>query len=55
MKSSSIYIKFNSEAEFERLTFPSQVVSYDEIKKYLEKKKKIGIWPYNQIAYSVCW
>eukprot|EP00347_Sterkiella_histriomuscorum_P003037 403365834 len=41
MRSSSIYIKFQSEAEFERLTFPSQVVSYDEIKKHLEKKKKI--------------
>ena len=41
MRSSSIYIKFGSEAQFERLTFPSHVVSYDEIKKYLEKKKKI--------------
>ena len=41
MRSSSIYLKFRSEAEFERLTFPSQVVSYDEIRKHLEKKKQI--------------
>ncbi|CDW87243.1 yth domain-containing protein 1 [Stylonychia lemnae] len=38
---SSIRIKFQSEAEFDRLPFHSQVVSYDEIKKYLERKKKL--------------
>lgn len=52
MRSSSIYIKFASEAQFERLTFPSHVVSYDEIKKYLEKKKKIGINSYLLIVIA---
>lgn len=49
MRSSSILIKFGSEGQFERLTFPSNVVSVDEIKKYLEKKKKIG----TLITYSI--
>lgn len=42
MRSSSIYIKFGSEAKYERLTFTSQVVTFNEIKTHLEKKKKIG-------------
>ncbi len=39
MRSSSIYLKFKSEQTFERLTFTSQVVTFSEIKKHLEKKK----------------
>ena len=42
MRSSSIYIKFGSESNYERLTFTSQVVTYNEIKKHLEKKKQVG-------------
>lgn len=41
MRSSSIYIKFGSEAKYERLTFTSQVVTYNEIKHHLEKKKHV--------------
>jgi len=41
MRSSSIYIKFGSEANYERLTFTSQVVTYNEIKNHLEKKKYV--------------
>jgi hypothetical protein len=42
MRSSSIYIKFGSEANYERLTFTSSVVTFTEIKNHLEKKKHIG-------------
>ena len=42
MRSSSIYIKFCSEANYERLTFTSQVVTYNEIKSHLERKKHIS-------------
>jgi hypothetical protein len=41
MRSSSIYLKFASEANYERLTFTSAVVTYPDIKKHLEKKKCI--------------
>jgi len=43
MMKSHIYLKFKCEQEnrYERLTFPSNIVSYDEIIKYLETKKKI--------------
>lgn len=41
MKSSCIYIKFGSESKYERLTFSSQVVTYNEIKQHLERKKHI--------------
>lgn len=41
MRSSSIYIKFGSESTYERLTFTSQVVTYNEIKQHLERKKHI--------------
>jgi hypothetical protein len=39
MRSSCIYIKFGSESTYERLTFTSQVVTFNEVKKHLEKKK----------------
>lgn len=41
MRSSSIYIKFHSEAKYERLTFTSEVVTFNEIKQHLEKKKHV--------------
>ena len=42
MRSSSIYLKFGSEANYERLTFTSSVVTYQDIQKHLEKKKHVG-------------
>lgn len=42
MRTSSIYLKFASEATYERLTFTSNVVTYLDIKKHLEKKKYVG-------------
>ena len=42
MRTSSIYLKFASEATYERLTFTSSVVTYPDIKKHLEKKKYVG-------------
>ena len=42
MRSSSIYLKFASEANYERLTFTSSVITYQDIKKVLEKKKSVG-------------
>ena len=44
MRTSSIYLKFASEATYERLTFTSNVVTYPDIKKHLEKKKYVCKW-----------
>jgi hypothetical protein len=42
MKSNRIQIKFASESHYEKFTFNSETISYQEIIDYLVRKKKLG-------------
>ena len=43
MKSNRIQIKFASESHFEKFTFNSETIMYQEVIEYLSKKKKIDV------------
>ena len=42
MKSNRIQIKFSSESHYEKFTFNSETITYQEIIDYLVRKKKLG-------------
>ena len=41
MKSNRIQIKFKSESHFEKFSFNSETITFQEVIEYLSKKKKI--------------
>lgn len=43
MKSNRIQIKFSSESHFEKFSFNSETITYQEVIEYLVRKKKIDL------------
>jgi len=43
MKSNRIQIKFASESHFEKFSFNSETITFQEVIEYLAKKKKIDV------------
>ena len=43
MKNNRIQIKFQSESHFEKFSFNSETVTYNEVIDYLTRKKKVDL------------